>query len=87
MKPVRRPSVSLEMSLRKIDPAVLRRADREVMTFGALCDLYLAEGAAHKKPSTIASDKVASYITSSRCSVRSKSSRLGVTILIVSWSM
>jgi integrase len=27
------------------------------MTFGALCDLYLAEGVAHKKPSTIASDK------------------------------
>ncbi len=42
---------------KKIDPAAQRRADREAMTFGALCDLYLAEGVAHKKPSTIAADK------------------------------
>jgi hypothetical protein len=42
---------------KKIDPAAMRRADREAMTFGALCDLYLAKGVAHKKPSTIAADK------------------------------
>ncbi len=42
---------------KKIDPAAQRRADREALTFGALCDLYLAEGVAHKKPLTIAADK------------------------------
>jgi hypothetical protein len=41
---------------KKIDPAAQRRADREAMTFGALCDLYLAEGVAHKKPLTITAD-------------------------------
>jgi hypothetical protein len=43
--------------VKKIDPAAERRADREAITFEALCDLYLAEGVAHKKPSTIAADK------------------------------
>jgi integrase len=42
---------------RKINPAAARRADREAMTFAALCDLYLAEGVAHKKASTIAADR------------------------------
>jgi integrase len=42
---------------KKVDPAAQRRADREAMTFGVLCDLYLAEGVAHKKPRTIAADK------------------------------
>ena len=47
---------------RGIDPAEKRRAARErgarpVATFGELCDLYFAEGVAHKKPRTISSDK------------------------------
>ena len=42
---------------KKIDPAAQRRADREAMTFATLCDLYLAEGVAHKRPLTIAADK------------------------------
>jgi hypothetical protein len=42
---------------RRNDPAVQRRAEREALTFSALCDLYLAEGVSHKKPSTIAADK------------------------------
>ena len=42
---------------RKNDPASQRRAEREALTFAALCDLYLAEGVSHKKRSTIAADK------------------------------
>jgi integrase len=42
---------------RNNDPASRRRAEREALTFAALCDLYLAEGVSHKKPSTIAADK------------------------------
>ena len=47
---------------RGIDPAEKRKAAREktarrVATFGELCELYFAEGVAHKKPRTISSDK------------------------------
>jgi integrase len=42
---------------KKVDPVAQRRAEREAMTFGALCDIYLAEGVGHKKPLTIAADK------------------------------
>jgi hypothetical protein len=38
------------------DPSEKRSLDRVAMTFRELCDLYLAEGVAHKKPSTIKSD-------------------------------
>ncbi len=40
-----------------IDPADKRRADRQAISFADLCDLYLAEGVAHKKASTIRSDR------------------------------
>jgi len=40
-----------------MDPADKRRADRHAISFGELCDLYLAEGVAHKKASTIRSDR------------------------------
>jgi integrase len=42
---------------RNNDPASQRRAEREALTFAALCDLYLAEGVSHKKRSTIAADR------------------------------
>lgn len=42
---------------RGIDPADKRGADRKAITFGELCDLYLAEGVAHKKASTLRSDR------------------------------
>jgi integrase len=42
---------------RRNDPAAQRRAEREALTFSALCDLYLSEGVSHKKPSTVAADK------------------------------
>jgi hypothetical protein len=38
------------------DPYEKRSLDRAAMTFRELCELYLAEGVAHKKPSTIKSD-------------------------------
>lgn len=38
------------------DPSEKRSLDRVAMTFRELCGLYLAEGVAHKKPSTIRSD-------------------------------
>lgn len=38
------------------DPSEKRSIDRAAMTFRELCDLYLSEGVAHKKPSTIKSD-------------------------------
>ena len=38
------------------DPNQARSALRREMTFGQLCDLYLAEGVTHKKPSTLRSD-------------------------------
>jgi integrase len=40
-----------------MDPADKRRADRQAISFAELCDLYLAEGVAHKKASTIRSDR------------------------------
>lgn len=39
------------------DPAATRGADREALTVAELCDLYLAEGASHKKPSTLRADR------------------------------
>ena len=39
------------------DPAAEKTADRKSMTMAALCDLYLSEGCANKKPSTISTDK------------------------------
>jgi integrase len=38
------------------DPAALRQLGRAALTVGELCDLYLAEGCATKKASTIATD-------------------------------
>jgi len=38
------------------DPAAARQEDRKALTFGALIDLYLAEGAGHKKASTLKAD-------------------------------
>lgn len=38
------------------DPAESRAAERKTLTVGELCDLYLAEGTTHKKPSTLKSD-------------------------------
>jgi hypothetical protein len=40
-----------------IDPAAKRNADRQAITLSELCDLYLAEGAAHKKASTLKADR------------------------------
>jgi integrase len=40
-----------------IDPADERAGNRKALTFAALCDLYFAEGVAHKKPSTLRSDR------------------------------
>jgi integrase len=42
---------------RGVDPASKRDADRGAISFGDLCDLYLAEGVAHKKPSTLRNDR------------------------------
>jgi integrase len=39
------------------DPAVKRQEERNALTFGELIDLYLAEGAGHKKPSTLKADR------------------------------
>jgi integrase len=39
------------------DPAEARKAGARSMTITELCDLYLAEGAGHKKPSTIKNDR------------------------------
>jgi len=39
------------------DPLAKRQADREVLTVSELCELYFAEGATHKKASTIKADK------------------------------
>jgi site-specific recombinase XerD len=39
------------------DPAERKFADRRAMTVAELCDLYLAEGAAHKKVSTLKADR------------------------------
>lgn len=40
-----------------IDPADKRSADRVAITFSALCDAYLEEGVAHKKASTLRTDR------------------------------
>ena len=42
---------------RGLDPAEKRSADRKAITFADLCNLYLAEGTAHKKPSTLRVDR------------------------------
>lgn len=42
---------------RGVDPAGKRIANRAAVTFGELCDLYLREGVAHKKASTIKADR------------------------------
>lgn len=42
---------------RGLDPADKRNADRKAISFGDLCDLYLAEGVAHKKASTLRVDR------------------------------
>jgi len=39
-----------------LDPSQKRNSQRKALLFRALCDLYLAEGAAHKKPATLKSD-------------------------------
>ena len=38
------------------DPAERRATERKTLTLAELCDLYLAEGATHKKPSTLKAD-------------------------------
>ena len=42
---------------RGVDPASDKQADREAITIAELCDLYLAEGVAHKKTLTLQSDR------------------------------
>ena len=39
------------------DPAEHRATERKALTLAELCDLYLAEGATHKKPSTLKADR------------------------------
>ena len=39
------------------DPATLKQVERAALTVGELCDLYLVEGCATKKASTIATDR------------------------------
>ena len=39
------------------DPAERRAIERKALTLAELCDLYLAEGATHKKPSTLKADR------------------------------
>jgi hypothetical protein len=39
------------------DAAAAREVEARTMTLAALCDLYLAEGVAHKKPSSLRSDR------------------------------
>jgi integrase len=40
-----------------LDPALQRGADRQAITVSELCDLYLAEGVAHKKETTRRADR------------------------------
>jgi integrase len=42
---------------RGVNPAAKRDADRAAINFAELCDLYMSEGVAHKKPSTLKSDR------------------------------
>jgi integrase len=39
------------------NPAAARKAEARTMTLATLCDLYLAEGTAHKKPKTLKADR------------------------------
>jgi hypothetical protein len=39
------------------DPAADRMAEARAMTLAVLCELYLAEGAGHKKPTTLKADR------------------------------
>ncbi len=39
------------------DPVATRKADHQALTLAELCDLYLAEGALHKKKSTLKADR------------------------------
>src|SRR5271169_1125311 len=39
------------------DPATARQEERNALTFGELIDLYLSEGAGHKKASTLKADR------------------------------
>jgi integrase len=39
------------------DPAAARKAEARTMTLAALCELYLAEGAGHKKSTTLKADR------------------------------
>lgn len=45
------------------DPGEQRGAERRAKTFGEVCDLYLAEGVAHKKSATVRADKGAYRFT------------------------
>jgi integrase len=47
---------------RGVDPAAQRAEGRKAMTFEELCALYFAEGVAHKKPSTLRSDRARARI-------------------------
>src|SRR5271167_3196935 len=47
---------------RGLDPAEARIDERRALTFEELCDLYFAEGVAHKKPSTLRSDRARARI-------------------------
>jgi integrase len=40
-----------------LDPAEKKSVDRNALTLAGLCDLYLREGVAHKKPSTLKVDR------------------------------
>jgi integrase len=40
-----------------VDPAQNRAEDRKALSVSELCDVYLAEGASHKKPSTLKADR------------------------------
>jgi integrase len=42
---------------RGVDPAAKRNSDRQAVSFAELCDLYLGEGVAHKKASTLRNDR------------------------------
>ena len=53
------------------DPAAHRKAEARTMTLAALCDLYLAEGAGHKKPTDA---EVRSRAGSKTTSCRSRAS-------------
>jgi Arm DNA-binding domain len=47
----------LELIAAGEDPAERRAAERKALTVSELCDLYVAEGATHKKPSTLKTDR------------------------------